>query len=108
MKTLSHTLAYGDRIFARILINGKDIMEFVLDKVSDMSQIIGTLRHHARKYRGLAKIYIRNITRGWSMERPLMLYPDGYIDAQGRRHLTGVSNNGGSAPHIQLPFDWRH
>lgn len=92
MKYSSHSLSYGDKIFARVYINGKGIMEFVIDKVADMSQLIGTLRHHARKYRGLAKIYVRNITRGWAMERPLMLYPEAYVDAQGRRHIVEDAN----------------
>jgi len=108
MKPSSHSLSYGDKIFARIYINGKGIMEFVLDKVTDMSQLIGALRHHVRKYSGLAKIYVRNMTRGWAMERPLMLYPEAYVDAQGVRHIVAAANTRESHRHMQLTFNWRH
>ena len=39
-----------------------------------MTDLIGEVRALTLKLRGLAKLYIRNMTQGWSMERPLMLY----------------------------------
>lgn len=76
-------MAYGDRIYARLSMRGKQIVEFMIEKVSDMTELIGELRAYARKYRGLCKLYVRNMSRGWSIERPLMLYAERYPSAGG-------------------------
>jgi len=67
-------IEFGDRIFARLMMNGRTVVEFMISSVSDMTELIGELRHLTRGARGLAKLYIRNQTKGWSHERPLMLY----------------------------------
>lgn len=65
----------GDRVFARLCINGKVLIERIFDSVADMSQLVRELRFHTRRCRGLARLYVRNLSRGWSVEKPLMLYP---------------------------------
>lgn len=78
MKKKEYRLAMGDRIYAMLSVNGRKIAEFTLDRVADMTQLIGEMRNYARRYSGLVQVYVRNMTRGWSFNRPLMLYNDVY------------------------------
>lgn len=71
-----HSICFGDKLFARLMMGGKTILEFMVNKVNDLSELIGELRRYCRGTRGLAKLYLRNMSRGWSLERPLMLYSD--------------------------------
>jgi hypothetical protein len=50
----------------------------MISRVSDFSELLGELRRQTRGCRGLARLYVRNVSRGWSMERPLMLYRDAF------------------------------
>lgn len=81
-------IKYGDRLFARLVLHGNTIVEFMINRVNDLTELIGELRYSTRGLRGLAQLYIRNFSRGWSMERPLMLYPD----LHGSREKSRVSN----------------
>lgn len=67
-------IKYGDRLFARIVMHGRTILEFMIAQVNDFSELIGELRRQCRGKRGLARLYVRNMSRGWSVERPMMLY----------------------------------
>lgn len=77
---MKHTLMkknkieFGDQIFARILMKGRTLVEFMINRVADMTELIGELRHLTYGVRGLATLQIRNKSKGWSLERPLMLY----------------------------------
>ena len=68
-------ICYGDRLFARLVMHGRTVVEFMVNSINDLSELWGELRRHCRGIRGLAKLYLRNASRGWSMERPMMLYP---------------------------------
>lgn len=68
-----HSVCFGDKLFARLVMKGKVIIEFMVNQVSDLSELYVELRRHCRGVRGLAKLYLRNMSRGWSWERPLML-----------------------------------
>lgn len=68
------TIAYGDRIFARVMQNGKTIYNFVSETVGSMTEVIAELRKVMKGVKGLVMIQIRNYNRGWNQERPLMLY----------------------------------
>lgn len=63
-------------MFARIVMGRRTILEFANACISDITELLGELRRLTRGLRGLVRLYVRNITRGWSIERPLMLYPD--------------------------------
>ena len=67
-------ICYGDRLFARIMMRGKVIIEFVVNQVCDLTELLGELRKKTKGIKGLAQVYVRNYSRGWSMEQPLMLY----------------------------------
>lgn len=69
-----HPMQYGDRIFVRLTQGHRVLLEITLTQVNDFTELIGELRHHTRSMRGLCSMYVRNVSRGWSMERPLMLY----------------------------------
>lgn len=64
----------GDKIYARLSMHGRTLAEFSSDRMNGISDVITNLRHVAAKIRGLATLYVRNQSRGWSTERPLMLY----------------------------------
>lgn len=69
---------YGDKVYTKLCLNGEKVAEYVFETIADMAELIGKLRGLTMRYKGLARLYVRNITRGWSIERPLMLYPDRY------------------------------
>ncbi|MDE6339200.1 MAG: hypothetical protein K2K97_05365 [Muribaculaceae bacterium] len=71
-------ISYGDRLFARLVMHGRTVLEFMMNSINDLTELWGELRRKCRGISGLAKLYLRNASRGWSMERPLMIYPDGY------------------------------
>lgn len=65
---------FGDRVQARLILNGRIVAEFISDRISDMTELLNAVRFRTRELRGLARLYVRNLTRGWADERPLMLY----------------------------------
>lgn len=75
MKNSRQQFVYGDRIFVRLSLNGQNVAEFIAERVSCMTELLCRVRALTKKYKGLAQLYVRNMTQGWSMERPLMLYP---------------------------------
>lgn len=77
-------MRYGDRVFVRLQnqYHTEILAEFTLTDVNDMSEVYGELRRYTRGRRGLAKLYVRNISRGWSMNQPFMLYADSPFKTQ--------------------------
>lgn len=71
-----HEICFGDRLFARLVMHGKTILEFMMNSINDLTELWGELRRKCRGICGLAKLYLRNASRGWSLERPLMIYPE--------------------------------
>lgn len=69
-------ICFGDKIFARLILRGKTIVEFMANRVNDLTELLGELRRKCRGASGLARLYLRNMSRGWSLERPMMLYDE--------------------------------
>lgn len=67
-------ISYGDRLFARIIRKGRVLLEVVINEVCDLTEFLGELRKKATGIKGLVELYVRNYTRGWSLQQPLMLY----------------------------------
>ena len=67
------TISLGDKIFARVTRNGHTILNFVSEKVANMSDLLAQLRKAMKDMHGLVMIHIRNYNQGWGTERPLML-----------------------------------
>ena len=44
MERRNKNISYGDRIFARVTKNGRTILNFMTDKVENMTELIGELR----------------------------------------------------------------
>ncbi|MDE7412497.1 MAG: hypothetical protein K2N05_01725 [Muribaculaceae bacterium] len=70
----SRPIRYGDRLLARVIMGGRTMVEFFINEVSDLTELIGELRKKTKGLRGLAQLYVRNYSRGWSMEKPFMIY----------------------------------
>ncbi len=106
MKVNSKQITLGDRIYVRLSFNGSKITEFVVDCVSDMTELIGRVRLFSTKFNGLANLLIRNMTRGWIIERPLMLYSAVFPLENSRKKSTALrsnpSNHGVSVHRLSL------
>jgi len=87
-----------------VVLQGRTIVEFMINKISDLSELFGELRKLTRGVKGLASLYVRNFSRGWSMERPLMLYPSG--DGAYRRSQLNAAAAAPAAPQKKMYFPW--
>lgn len=88
MNRRSKSIAFGDRIFARVTKNGRTIFNYVSEKVATISQLLAELRLAMKDVQGLVMIHIRNYNKGWGEERPLMLYAE-----KVRNYTTFIANN---------------
>lgn len=66
-------ITFGDRIFARVVRNGKTILDFMTENVSNMSELISELRKTIQDFHGMVKIYIRNYHQGWGQEKWMII-----------------------------------
>lgn len=66
----------GDRIVVRVQMYDGRQVNFVSTRLADMTEIIGEVRRLGRDCQGLARMSVRNTSRGWRIERPIKLYPD--------------------------------
>ena len=74
MNKSQKSISYGDKIFARVTINGRTVLNFVTEKVSNMKELILELKNQMKDITGLVMLHIRNYHQGWGEQRPLMLY----------------------------------
>ncbi|MDE6009992.1 MAG: hypothetical protein K2F87_00900 [Muribaculaceae bacterium] len=72
MKT--YPIEYGDRIYVRAMQDGLKVLEVMVTNVADLAALVGEIRYAGRRLEGLTQLFIRNHTRGWSMERPFKFY----------------------------------
>ncbi|MDE6335900.1 MAG: hypothetical protein K2L34_04955, partial [Muribaculaceae bacterium] len=70
----------GDRIFARLTMGARTVIEFMIDKVESMTDLLLEVHRATVGMRGLCKLYVRNQSRGWAQER---LYFLGKLTDQG-------------------------
>lgn len=84
-------IVYGDRIFVRLTMRSQVLLEFEVNDVCDYSQLMGALRARTRGITGLTQMYVRNMTRGWSITRPLKLYAD-RVSVRNRSLATPVAS----------------
>ncbi len=66
-----------DRIYVRITQDGITRIELSINNAASMTDLIGEIRYAARHIDGLAKMFVRNHTRGWSLEQPIKFYREG-------------------------------
>lgn len=86
----SRDIRRGDRVYVRVTLERKGVLEMTYLTVESMTDLVGELRYAMRGREGLATVYIRNHSRGWSMERPMRFYPDG----RGPRMRRGLQSAG--------------
>lgn len=67
-------ISKSDRIFARFIQGGRILAEFMLSGIESLKEIIIELRRHGIESRGLGRLYVRNQSRGWSIEQDLMIH----------------------------------
>lgn len=68
------SICYGDKIFVRVTSGHTVLLEETFTQVSDLSELTGAIRSRLLGVEGLSKVWIRNCSRGWATERPLMFY----------------------------------
>ncbi|MBP3298365.1 MAG: hypothetical protein J6L73_01640 [Muribaculaceae bacterium] len=85
-RTTRHDIGYTDRIYARLTMAGHTVAEFTRDRITNLSALLAILRAMTPACRGLARLTVRNMTRGWTLNRPLMLYPDPSCASPGTIH----------------------
>lgn len=83
----NRVITYGDRVFARVIKNGKTIVDFVTENVSNLAELMDQLRILIRgdksndrtngnlfqSSRGMVTIQIRNYHQGWGTERLMII-----------------------------------
>lgn len=63
----------GDLVFASVCVAGETVAELSDCHSSSFDDLMGRLSRLAARFTGMARIYIRNRTRGWAMQLPLLL-----------------------------------
>ena len=69
----SHPMRIGDELHVRLRFADGNEMSFFCRRANDMTELVGEVRQAARQKRGLVKMSV-NASRGWTLEKPLMLY----------------------------------
>ena len=69
-----HPMQYGDRVYVRLIVGGAVAVDFTTCCANDLTELLGMVRVQTRGRHGLGRLYVRNMSRGWSIDRPLMLY----------------------------------
>lgn len=63
----------GDRVFARLIKDGRTVLEFMINCIGSVEELMKEIRCMAGEVHGLVKLCLRNQSRGWGDERLLML-----------------------------------
>lgn len=75
MNDISRLLRRGDRLYARLSIGPRVIASGVITGVTDLTELLSRIRKAAAGVSGLALLYLKSLTSGWTVTRPLRLYP---------------------------------
>lgn len=71
-----YPITYGDRIYVSAIIDGRKVLEITLTDIADITTLLAEIRRTGRRLCGLARMFIRNYSQGWSILRPFRFYPD--------------------------------
>ncbi len=61
----------GDELYAALSVAGNKLAELNTKEMTSIEEIMRKLRKLASRYTGIAKVYIRNRTRGWAIQKPM-------------------------------------
>lgn len=64
---ITKSISVEDQVFASIIVQGKTLHTLTASNFSNTNEIIKLASKNFKNYRGLAHLYIRNQTQGWSM-----------------------------------------
>lgn len=64
----------GDKLFTRLTMGGRVIMECAINTVGSMTDLLSEVRRMMGNLRGLCRLQVRNQSRGWVKESNLMFY----------------------------------
>ena len=98
-------IEYGDHIYVRVSLNGQTIAEFSSDRFASRSQVVAEIRYITRIYSGLAQVYVRNHSRGWSNCSPLRLYGPSGPERYGKRNAAFRSGHAGTQRQMLFPWE---
>lgn len=73
-----NSISLGDRIFVKIMSNNAVVSELTVVNINSMSELITHLHTVYQNLKGLSTLFIRNMTKGWTMRRPIMFYGSSY------------------------------
>lgn len=82
----NYPIALGDKIHIRAIIGGRTVLELSVSNVGDTTSLIAEIRSAARGLNGLSRLFVRNCSRGWAIERPFRFYSELPF---ARHHRTG-------------------
>lgn len=105
MNRRKKTISFGDKIFARVTLNGQTIFNYVSEKIANMAQLISELRFAMKDVQGLVMIHIRNYHQGWGEDRPLMLYAE-RIRNYGSVYEESLKDQPVEQPTRRMLFPW--
>ncbi len=81
-------IRFGDNLYIRLRFDDGSEQSMTTNRAADMCELIGEVRFAFRRHRGLVKMTVRNASRGWTAQRPLMLYGESYPANAGWRVAT--------------------
>lgn len=71
MRQFAETLSMGDMVYASLSIDGQDVANISSTRFSSIDEVISIIYHLAGRFAGIAKLLIRNQSRGWSKSMPI-------------------------------------
>lgn len=71
--SFSPRMSAGDKLHLRLRFTDGSEIIFHTDTADSIESLVGRVRTVAGSRRGLARMSVRNVSRGWTVEKPLML-----------------------------------
>lgn len=78
-KSQERIISHTDRMHARLSLRNEIVTEFTRENFSSLSSLLAAVRAKVPHLSGLARLNVRNMSRGWTLERPLMLYSEPWM-----------------------------
>ena len=71
MIQFAETLSMGDMVYVSLSIDGQDVANISSTRFSSIDDVISIVYRIVGKFAGIAKLLIRNQSRGWSKSLPI-------------------------------------
>lgn len=102
-------IEYGDRVFVRVVKDYREVATLMTEEASSYTELIGIIRDRVGNMPGLAKLHVRNYTRGWAREIPFMFYkpllPTGSRWQAEAAEASVPRRVAGSSPRMLCPWE---